>query len=93
MNHSVERRAHSVEEGSGAFILYAKGHPLNAKHSVDSGTRGVLYAKCYPLYAEHKGAIGFDREARIKEACRGLLTRKQAELNTTADSFEYALAA
>jgi len=40
-----------------------------------------------------KGAIGFDREARIKEACRGLLTRKQAELNTTADSFEYALAA
>jgi hypothetical protein len=43
--------------------------------------------------AEQKGAIGFDREVRIKEACRGLLTRKQAELNTTADSFEYALAA
>ena len=64
-------------------------------HSVDEvPSILILYAERYPLNANKtKGAIGFDREVRIKEACRGLLTRKQAELNTTADSFEYALAA
>jgi hypothetical protein len=41
-----------------------------------------------------KGAIGFDREVRIIEACRATAYPKnKRKLNTTADSFEYALAA
>jgi hypothetical protein len=40
------------------------------------------------------GAIGFDRDVRVKEACRVFCRPvKKAELNTTADSYEYALAA
>jgi hypothetical protein len=42
----------------------------------------------------NKGATGFDREAKGQGGMPGLLlTRKQVELNITADSNEYALAA
>ncbi len=39
-----------------------------------------------------KGANGLDRERRVKEACRVLSARYQAELNTNAEP-ELALAA
>jgi len=38
------------------------------------------------------GAIGFDREKRVKEACRVLSARNQVEINTNADN-DLALAA
>ncbi len=43
---------------------------------------------------DERGATGFDREVKGQEGMPGLLlTRKQVELNITADSHEYALAA
>jgi len=41
-----------------------------------------------------KGATGFDREVKGQGGMPGLLlTRQQVEINITADSNEYALAA
>jgi len=43
---------------------------------------------------DEKGAIGLDREVKGQGGMPGLLlTREQVELNITADSHEYALAA
>ena len=68
----MERRAHSVEETKENSCKLM----LHAKYSVDGGMWyvaefGFLSAKRYPLSAKTKGAIGFDREERIKKACRG----------------------
>jgi hypothetical protein len=61
--------------------------------SRSNGSSGLSSLNGLNKIIKNMGAIGFDRDARSKEACRGLPTRKQAELNTTADSHEYALAA
>ena len=41
----------------------------------------------------HKGATGFDRDVRVKEACRVTAYPYPSGTKTTADSNEYALAA
>lgn len=55
--------------------------------------RRIKNPKCYPLNANNKGATGFDRDARVKEACRVTAYPKLSGTNITADSNEYALAA
>jgi len=45
------------------------------------------------LNTNNKGATGFDRDARVKEACRVTAYPKLSGTNITADSNEYALAA
>ncbi len=47
----------------------------------------------YGKFIDHKGATGFDRDVRVKEACRVTAYPYPSGTKTTADSNEYALAA